>query len=148
LDGVVQIKSMEDINTPTEVFVEKKKGDEVKGRLEGYRDFLLNQISDANVKASMRQQFAIQVADFKKSGENPSGDWAFGTFHNVPVIGTITMLSKFQNDVRNSEAMILEHLMSQVHAEDYKFDALTAIAVPKTSYALEGQEIEATIMLA
>src|SRR5690606_32550538 len=30
----------------------------------------------------------------------------------------------------------------------YKFDALTAIAVPKTSYALEGQEIEATVMLA
>src|SRR5690606_1126099 len=56
--------------------------------------------------------------------------------------------SKFQNDVKNSESMVLEHLLTQVHAEDYKFDALQAIAVPKTSYALEGQEIEATIMLA
>src|SRR5690606_25038312 len=50
--------------------------------------------------------------------------------------------------VKNSESIVLEHLMSQIHLEDYKFDALTAIAVPKTSYALEGQEIEATIMLA
>lgn len=148
LDGVVQIRSMEDINIPTDVFVNKKKGDELKGRLESYRDFLLSQVSDPAARTAMRQQMPIQVGDFKKTGENPSGDWAFGTFHNVPVIGTVTMLSKFQNDVRNSESMILDYMMSQVHADDYKFDALTAIAVPKTSYALEGQEIEATIMLA
>lgn len=146
--GVVVIKGMEDINIPTELFLTKKKGDEVKGELNGYRDFLLSQVSDPSVKSAMRQQIPIQVDDYNKSGENPSGDWAFGTFHNVPVIGTVTMLSKFQNDVRNSESMILEYMMSQVHADDYKFDALTAIAVPKTSYALEGQEIEATVMLA
>ena len=44
--------------------------------------------------------------------------------------------------------MVLEFLMSQIHAQDYKFDALIPIAVPKTSYALSGQEIDATIMLA
>ena len=58
------------------------------------------------------------------------------------------MFSKFQNDVKNAESMALEYLSSQVYLEDYKFDGLAAIAVPKTSYALEGQDIEATIMLA
>lgn len=147
-DGVKHLKSMEDINTPTEVFVNNKHGDDVKKHLEAYVSFILSKIEDPVVKANMKKQFPIQIMDPEKSEDNPSADWAFGTFHNIPVVAATAMLSKFQNDVKNSESMALDYMMTQVHAEDYKFDALTAIAVPKTSYALEGQEIEASIMLA
>src|SRR5690606_17667637 len=58
------------------------------------------------------------------------------------------MLSKFQNDVKNAEAMVLEELQKLVYLEDWKFDTLAAYAIPTTTYALEGQEIEASIMVA
>ncbi len=148
IKGVQAIKSQEDINTPTMLFVEQKKGEEIKKRMLDYKEYLLERISVPEVKQAMMEQMPIQITDLPKTGDNPKGDWTYGTFHNIPVVAAIAMFSKFQNDVRNSESMVLEHLLSQVHADDYKFDALTAIAVPKTSYALEGQEIEATIMLA
>jgi gliding motility-associated protein GldM len=147
VNGVKQIKSLEDIDAATRLFVEEKKGDEVKQKMNGFVNYLLDRVNTEN-REGMKKLFPIQLPDLPKSDENPSGDWTFGTFHNIPVVATVAMLSKFQNDVKNSESMVLEHLLNQVHLDDYKFDALTAIAVPKTSYALEGQEVEATIMVA
>jgi len=147
-NGVKQIKSMDDINTSTELFVTNNKGVEIKKHLQDYVDFILNHIDDPVARENMKKQFPLQIANPSKTEDNPSGDWAYGTFHNIPVIAATAMFSKFQNDVKNSESMALDYLQSQIHAQDYKFDALLPIAVPKTSYALEGQEIEATILLA
>lgn len=146
--GNKTIKSLEDIDAATRLFVEEKKGDEVKEKLNGFIGFLLDRVATESDKSLLSKSFPIQTPVLPKTDENPSGDWTYGTFHNIPVIAAVALLSKYQNDVKNSESIMLEHLMSQIHLEDYKFDALTAIAVPKTSYALEGQEIEATILLA
>src|SRR5262249_34032313 len=55
---------------------------------------------------------------------------------------------KFQNDARNSEAMVINQLMKEAGDVQVKFDEIAAIAVPKNSYALTGQKVEASIMLA
>lgn len=148
VNGVQSIKALDDINTPTKMFVDEKKGDEIKKRLNDYVEFVLNQIKKPEDKERIRKQIPLRLLDYPKSEENPSGNWSHGTFNNIPVVASIAMFSKFQNDVKNAESMALEYLSSQVYLEDYKFDGLAAIAVPKTSYALEGQEIEATVMLA
>ncbi len=148
INGVQSIKALDDINTPTKMFVDEKKGDDVKKRLNDYVEFILTQVKKNEDKERIRKQIPLRLVDYPKSEENPSGNWSHGTFNNIPVVASIAMLSKFQNDVKNAEAMVLEYLSSQIYLEDYKFDGLAPIAVPKTSYALEGQEIEATIMLA
>jgi len=146
--GVQEIKGLDNIDVSTKLFVEEKKGDELRSRLEAYKSFLVEQIDSPTVKEDMRKNLPIQFVEMEKGDENPNGDWSFGTFHNIPVVATIAMISKFQNDVKNSESITIEHLLSQVGAEDWKFDQVKAIATPKTSYALAGQEIEATIILA
>jgi gliding motility-associated protein GldM len=146
-NGTKQIKSLENIDASTRLFVEEKKGDEVKAKLNSFVTFLLDRVNPAN-RDEFKKQFPIRLEKMPTNDENPTGDWAYGTFHNIPVVATIAMLSKFQNDIKNSESMVLEHLLTQVHLEDYKFDALVPIAVTKNSYALEGQEVEATVMLA
>ncbi len=148
VNGVEQVKSIDDINTPTKLFVDNGKGAELKERMHQYVNYLLERVEKPEVRNAMKTQIPLQITDLPKTDENPKGDWSRGTFNNIPVVAAIAMMSKFQNDVKNSESMVLEYLLSQVHADDYKFDALAAIAVPKTSYALEGQEIEATVMLA
>lgn len=147
-NGEQFIKKMDDINTPTMLLVKENGGDEVKARLEKYIDDVEALIPSADFKSFYRKNSPIQIIDFPKNDDNPQGRWAHGTFNNIPVIAAVTMFSKFQNDVRNSEAMVLEHLMTQIHADDYKFDGLEVIAVPNTTYALQGDEIEAKIMLA
>jgi len=145
--GEKELKSMEDIDAATRLFVEEKKGDDVRKRLEDYVAFVLQRIEDPKEREELRKQIPIQIVDPKKSEDNPSGSWTYATFHNIPVVATIAMFSKFQNDVKNTEAIVLESLYKHIGDDKVVFDDLVAIAVPKTSYALEGQEMEANIML-
>src|SRR6185437_4375001 len=48
----------------------------------------------------------------------------------------------------SSEALVISKLYEEAHLKEVKFDTIAAIAVPKTSYALVGQKIEASILLA
>lgn len=141
-----------DIDVATRMFVEgtpqsKKGGEELKATMENFRSFLLSQV-DPGAKDAIAKQLPVEIVELSKSENNPQGDWAVGNFFHIPAVGAVTLLSKFQNDVRNSEAMIVQELMREADAGIIKFDAIAAIAVPKTSYALQGQKVEAQIMLA
>lgn len=146
--GVKEIKSPEDINTPTMLLVEQKKGDEVKKKMLEFKNFVLERIDSAEDKARFNEQIPIQMKDLAKTEDNPNGDWSYGTFHNIPVVAAVAMFSKFQNDVKNTESMVLDYLSSRVYLKDIKIDAFVPMATPKSSYALEGQEMEATLVLA
>lgn len=148
VNGVKEIKSQEDINTPTMLLVEQKRGDEIKKRMLAFADFVLARVDAPADKERLRKQLPIQLKELPKTEDNPQGDWTYGTFHNIPVVASVAMFSKFQNDVKNAESMVLDYLASQVYLKDKKFDALVAIATPNTTYALEGQEIETQIVLA
>ena len=108
---------------------------------------MLSQVDDS-VREFMAKQLPIQILDPEKSDNNPRGDWATGTFYNMPTLAAVTLFSKLQNDVRNAEAQILNQLFKEADAKQIKFDAITAIAVPKQSYLLQNQKVEAEIMLA
>ncbi len=148
VNGVKEIKSPEDINTPTMLLVEQKQGDEIKKKLQAYADFVLTKVDKTADRERISKQIPIQLKELPKTEDNPQGDWTYGTFHNIPVVASVAMFSKFQNDIKNAESMVLDYLASQVYLEDKKFDALVAIATPNTTYALEGQEIETQIVLA
>lgn len=151
-NGVRKVKTMDDINIPTRMFVEEKNGDKVKGELQGYVNKILA-IGGGDRSDVLRKQLPIQFPELKKTDMNPSGDWTYGTFHNIPVIAAITLFSKWQSDVRNSESHMVEELMSQVGTditpeEVLKLDGFMAVATPNISYALAGDEITATIAMA
>lgn len=146
-EGDSVIANIENIDASPNFFINKKHGDALKERLISYKTNILN-IIPQDAREQFASNFAVEIPEVKKTDENPSGDWAFATFNNVPVVASIALLSKFQNDAKNTEAIVLEYLKSQIGVDDYKFDKLEPVAVPNTSYALAGQEIEAKILLA
>ena len=142
-----EIKRKDNIDASTLLLVEKKGGDELKAQLIGLRNDLLG-VVNPKYKAQIAKDLPIKIVDVEKSDNNPQGDWATAYFYNMPTMAVVTLMSKFQNDIRNSEALILNQLAAESGEEVIKFDAFEAIAVPTTSYALEGQKIEAKILLA
>ncbi|RYF37778.1 MAG: gliding motility protein GldM [Chitinophagaceae bacterium] len=146
-NGVKELKSMEDIDAATRLFVEEKKGDDIRSKLEGYVNFLVGKFDNQAEKDQMKSLMPIQIKDPLRSEDNPTGSWTYGTFHNIPVVAAIAMFSKFQNDVKNAEAVALNSMFKHIDDEVIAFDDMVAIAVPKTSYALEGQDMEANVML-
>lgn len=146
-----EIKNEENIDASTYLLVEQKGGDDIKKKLIEYRAFILSNIDQTKFKdayAGLDKDLPIQVTNPEKSEDNPNGDWSTGTFYHVPTLGVLALMSKLQNDVRNSEAAVLNELFQEAKAKPLTFDAIVGLAVPKTSYALVGQEIEANIMVA
>ena len=146
-----EIKDEANIDASTYLLVEQKGGDEIKKKLNEYRSYLLTNINQARFPqqySALDKDLPITTANFPKNDDNPTGDWATGTFYHVPTLGVVALMSKMQNDVRNAEAAVLNELFREAKAKPLVFDAIAALAVPKTSYALVGQPVEANIMVA
>ena len=146
------IKNEGDIDQATQMFVEgrpnsQQGGDELKKKVMDFRNFALGLVKDS-ARAGLAEQIPLNIVPAEKTEENPSGDWARANFFHMPSIAAVTMFSKFQNDIRNTESMIVQELMDESRTGVMTFDAIAAIAVPTTSYALQGQKIEGQIMLA
>jgi len=146
-DADGSIAKEDDINATTLLFVERNGGDTLKNKLQTLRDLLVSKL-DAPDQKLVEPLIPLKIDKPKPTDNNPQGDWKVAYFYSMPTVAALTLLSKFQNDIRNSEALVVNKLFEEAHSSDLKFDAIQAIAVPKTSYALAGQKVEANIMLA
>jgi len=138
---------MDNIDATTSLLVEKRGGDTLKERISALRKFLLSQVSAADT-TYLSPLMPLKVTNAKPSDHNPTGDWSIENFEHMPAIAALALFSKYANDVRSSEGLIINRLFEEAHLKDLKFDTTAAIALPTTSYLLEGQKIEASILLA
>jgi gliding motility-associated protein GldM len=75
-------------------------------------------------------------------------NWPSYNFHGVPAVATITLLTKMQTDIRNSESDVVKYLYSQVDAASYKFTGLDAAVIPESNYIIRGDSFKAQVFLA
>src|ERR1700712_5493702 len=62
----------------------------------------------------------------------------------TPSIAAITMLSKFENDVRNSEALIVDYCHKKVGEVQIVYDEFQAFAGTNSQYLMPGEELVIT----
>ena len=70
--------------------------------------------------------------------------WEAAYFHMVPTVAAITMLSKFQNDVKTSENRVVAFCHEQVGKVTVRFDTYAAIIGQSSNYLMPGQEMDIT----
>jgi gliding motility-associated protein GldM len=57
-------------------------------------------------------------------------------------------LSKIQNDVRNVESQVLQYLINQTDADDFRVNKIEALVIPNSKYVVKGGKYHAQIVLA
>lgn len=82
------------------------------------------------------------------SHEKDSCDWEVAVFDNMPVGASITILTKMQNDIRATEAQLIQYLMDQTDAGDLRVNKLSAYVIPNSNYVIRGGKYSAQIILA
>lgn len=139
------LKNADDINIATRYFVEQdgKNGKALKARLDKSKQEFLTIIEDEQ----QRKELA-QILKMDEQMEDPSKPWEYNMFNHMPAVASITMLSKYQNDIKNAEAKILENLYKSIDAQDYKVDAMKACVIAPSTRLLQGDKYEASIMVA
>ena len=147
---VENIHKIDDNNVPSQIMIGANmngKAYDLHHALDQYRDFLLKTIGtkDNNVSNSITRTLYTGPAT------DPGGEkvtWEIHNFHTLPLIAVITILSKLQSDVRNTEGQVLNYLYGQIEAKDFKVNKLDPVVIAQSNYVMKGGEYQAKVFIA
>jgi gliding motility-associated protein GldM len=151
----------DDLDAATRLFAEKGEGKNMYEKLSAYKKSMLSVLNPDEFKDApeLQKSIAAKRAEFEKTlpldltvpekanaaktGDAPK-DWTFNYFHMTPTIASLTILSKFQNDVKNSESQLVDYIHSQIGTVKVVYNKFAAIAQANRTYAMPGDDIEIT----
>ncbi len=118
------------------------RGNELKQKLQDFKNNLLS------ISPEIKNQFAnslpIDLSTPHTNNKANQANWGAAYFEMVPTIAALTILSKFENDIKNSEAMVVDYCHQQVGAVKMVFNAYQPLVGQSSNYAMPGQEITIT----
>ena len=118
---------------------------ELRGKLEEFRDMVKgSRPQDTDLSAAMDRIFDFSD---RADASGTMNNWSSINFYHVPMAAGITILSKIQSDVRNAEGEVVKRMMDAVEGKSYKFNKLTTIVKPLSSYVTVGSKFSAEIFL-
>lgn len=133
----------DNLDASTRLFETNGVGSQLEKRLNDYREGMLN------IDPSIRQQFQsnFPVSTDTKMYKNREGkvkDFTQTYFHMTPTVAALTMLSKFQNGVRNAESEVITFCHSQIGAVKVVYDQFSALVGQSSNYLMPGQPLTIT----
>ncbi len=79
--------------------------------------------------------------------KNKKVRWEHYNFYDMPSVGALTLLSKWQADIKNMEAEVISFLAKNIDANSLKFTSAMATTIPSSNFVLKGEEFKSTIFL-
>jgi gliding motility-associated protein GldM len=150
------------LDAATRIFDTKGEGPKLYKNLVDYKANLLNlldpsnypELTDEKLKDELRKtkerfekELPLDLSIPKSESNNtPSGnipkDWTINYFHMTPTIAALTILSKFQSDIKNSEAHVIDELHKRIGEVKIVFDKFDALVAPNATYLMPGDDLE------
>ncbi|HVU56309.1 MAG TPA: gliding motility protein GldM [Puia sp.] len=150
------------LDAATRIMDTKGEGPKLYKSLNDFKTNLLNlldpsqypELQDEKLKDELRQQKALFEKELpldlsvpvSEAGNASTGnipkDWTIRYFHMTPTIAALTILSKFQSDIKNSEAHVIDYLHKRIGEVKLVYDKFDAIVSPSSTYMMPGDELE------
>jgi gliding motility-associated protein GldM len=124
------------------------KAKELKAKiLEARAKFL--ELVDPKERTLIEKSLNLNAIDPKGLSESGvTQTWEIENFEGVPLTAAVTLLTKMQADVENSEASVVDHLYKSIDSDvTIAVDQFKAVAVAPTSYLIVGQPYKAQVFL-
>jgi len=132
-----------DLEVGTRLLAEGKDGDLLRVKLEGFK----KDVATAMTKYPLPSAIPIDVSPPKGEGGGEKMSWQMAYFHMVPKIAALTILNKFKNDVKNTEAMCMDRLAKEAVSVEVTLDKFEPLVSASSNYMLVGDKYKATIGL-
>lgn len=142
------LASKDNIDYGGQYFIVMGKGEELKQKINEFRDLLLKTVPDTEERLKKAIEVTLDTRDVKLETEEASRTWESATFEHIPLVADLVMLAKLQTDVKNMETDVINYLLTNISASDFKFNALSATVIPNSSYIMRGNEYKAEVFLA
>lgn len=144
VDGKEEFKE-DNLDAATRLFGKgeggKNRGEELERKLIDYRKAMLD--IDPEIRAQFANTLPIDINPIK--GQDGSvKPFTQAYFNMTPTVAGLTLLSKFQNNVKNAENQVVAFAHSKVGEVKVKFDKTGVLIGQSSNYVMPGQEIEIT----
>ena len=131
----------DNLDASTRVFENAGKGEELKSRLDKFRQNMLS--IDPSISKEFESTFPVNtIPPISQDGTKKDFTQAF--FHMTPTIASLTILSKFQNNIKNAESEIVTYCHNQIGAVVYHMDKAGILVGQNSNYLMPGQPLEIT----
>ena len=128
----------DDLEAATHMFIVNGRGPELRNDLEKLRAQMLD--LEPGIKKEFATKLPIDVS-VPPSTTGSENNWEYNYFHMTPTIAALTILSKFENDIKNAENQIITYCQAQVGAVVFKLNKFEPIANANSTYLMPGQEM-------
>lgn len=133
----------DDLDAPTRILTDPgTKGTDLYNRLAQYKKDLLA-IDPQNFK-ELESGWPIDLRIPQSNNTANNKNWAAAYFRMTPSIAAITILSKFQNDIKNSEAMVVDYCHRKVGDVEFVIDKYQPLVGQSSNYLMPGQALTIT----
>ena len=135
----------DNLDIPTRMMVDKGEGKKLYNSLMQFKKDILN------IDPIIAQHFgnslpiSLEKPKTKNKGNNT---WEAAYFRMVPTVAALTILSKFQNDVKTTENKVITFCHEQVGKVEFRFNQYEPIIGQNSTILLAGQDLEITAGLA
>ncbi|WP_070138550.1 type IX secretion system motor protein PorM/GldM [Crocinitomix algicola] len=102
----------------------------------------------AQIKAFMRSLDLPEEITQKIHGEEETHKWPAVMFDHAPIVAAAAMLTALKLDVKNSESMATEFLLSKVDVQEFDFNKIEPLAFASTGYINQGDSLNLRVMIA
>jgi gliding motility-associated protein GldM len=129
----------DNLDIVTKMMVKEGEGKKLLADLQKYQTDIMG--IDSAIAIQFKNSPFVDVT-------NPPGrdgkvkDWEIAYFSMVPTVAGITILSKFQNDIKTAENKVVTFCHTKVGEVKVIFDTYAAIVGQNSNYLMPGQEIE------
>ena len=116
-------------------------GPQLEQKLKDYKSNVL--ALDDSINQQFAATFPVDVNP-PKGEDGKQKDFTEGFFHMTPTVAALTILSKFQNNVKNGENIVATYCHNQVGAVQIVYNKFQAIATVNSQYLMPGEKLTVT----
>lgn len=134
----------DDKDVTTRIMINQQKGFQLEEMVNNTRNNLLELIEETTEKNRFNQTLPLKINPIPIDSEKKN--WVDFTFKQMPLAAVLPLLSKFQNDLKVSEASLLKYFLGKTGITR-KQDAFIPVVAANKSYVIKNEPYEAAIFL-
>ena len=124
----------------------KGKGADLQKAIQDFRAFVEKMFDNDTAKTRV-YEITFKTDRMWSDHAKDSVDWVVGTFESMPAIAAVTMISKYQSDVRLAEEAMIMYFRSKTDAGDMRVNKIMARLIPDSKVVMSGGKYHAEIAL-
>jgi len=128
------------LDAATRVMDKEGEGEKLKSELAKLKEDLL--AIDPEIGKEFASKLPIDLTIPKSENGTKDLSWTTAYFHMTPAIAALTILNKFQNDVKTSENEIVTYCHNKIGQVAVRFDKYGFVGGLSSSYLMPGEKLK------